>query len=292
MHNERVALACGIGAVLLWSSVATGFKLGLEVMAPVQLLCLGSLVSLTFFAVLLVSSGRTGALLKLPAAQLAKLAGLGLLNPAIYYLILFEAYDRLPAQIAQPLNYTWAITLAVLAVPILGQPLTQRTLAGIVVSYAGVGLLLTGGAAITGRALNVAGITLALLSTVVWSCYWLLSVRIGRDAITDLCVGFAVGTPVVAIVCALTTGLPTPSLAALGFGIWVGLIEMGISFLLWQTALRRTANAGRMGQLIFLSPFISLVLIDRVLGEAVQPTSVLALLLIVAGLVLTRHQPR
>jgi hypothetical protein len=33
---------------------------------------------------------------------------------------LFEAYDRLPAQVAQALNYTWALTLTLLAVPVLG----------------------------------------------------------------------------------------------------------------------------------------------------------------------------
>ena len=54
---------------------------------------------------------------------------LGLINPTAYYLILFAAYDRLPAHIAQPINYT-CITLALLAVPLLGQRLGKRTLAG------------------------------------------------------------------------------------------------------------------------------------------------------------------
>ena len=58
-----------------------------------------------------------------------------------YYLILFAAYDRLPAHIAQPINYTWAITLALLAVPLLGQRLSKRTLTGILISYLGVVLL-------------------------------------------------------------------------------------------------------------------------------------------------------
>ena len=67
--------------------------------------------------------------------------GLGLINPTAYYLILFAAYDRLPAHIAQPINYTWAITLALLAVPILGQRLTLRSLWGILTSYLGVVIL-------------------------------------------------------------------------------------------------------------------------------------------------------
>ena len=38
-------------------------------------------------------------------------AGLGLLNPVAYYLVLFKAYDLLPAQVAQPINYAWPIVL-------------------------------------------------------------------------------------------------------------------------------------------------------------------------------------
>lgn len=288
MTNERLALSCGIAAVLLWSTVATGFKLGLGIMSPAQLLAIGSIISMMFFLVVAVASGRLSALRALTGKRLAQLAGLGLLNPAIYYLILFEAYDRLPAQVAQPLNYTWAITLALLAVPILGQGLSRRTLLGIVVSYAGVVVLVTNGASITGLGLDYIGVTLALASTLIWSCYWLVSIRIGGDPIVNLCVGFLVGAPVVTIFCAATTGLPALTPQSIGYGAWVGLIEMGVTFLLWQTALARTANAGRMGQLIFLSPFVSLVLIDRVLGEAVQATSVAALALIVAGLVLAR----
>jgi drug/metabolite transporter (DMT)-like permease len=59
---------------------------------------------------------------------------------------------------------------------------------------------------------------------------------------------------------------------------------MGVTFLLWQRALKLTAHAARIGQLIFLSPFLSLVLIGEVLGETVHVTSWLGLGIIVLGL--------
>ena len=37
----------------------------------------------------------------------------GLINPCIYYLLLFQAYDRLLAQQALALNYTWPIVLVI-----------------------------------------------------------------------------------------------------------------------------------------------------------------------------------
>ena len=102
----------GIGAVLLWSTVATGFKLGLRELAPLELLWLGAVTSFVFFAAASLVTGRWPAIRALSGRDWLRLGALGLLNPFLYYLILFEAYARLPAQIAQPLNYTWAITLA------------------------------------------------------------------------------------------------------------------------------------------------------------------------------------
>ncbi|MEJ2090323.1 MAG: EamA family transporter, partial [Gammaproteobacteria bacterium] len=82
-------------------------------------------------------------------------------------------------------------------------------------------------------------------------------------------------------------GLPAPTVDTLIYGAWVGFVEMGITFLLWQRALKLSRHAARIGQLIFLSPFISLVLIGTVLGETIHVTSWIGLGIIVAGLLVT-----
>jgi drug/metabolite transporter (DMT)-like permease len=285
--DERAALLCALAAITLWSTVATGFKLGLRVLDPAPLLLLGSAISLLFFALVAVTTGRWRTLARLDRPTLLGCAGLGLLNPAGYYLVLFEAYDRLPAQIAQPLNYTWAITLALLAVPLLRQPLGTRALAGLLIAYAGVGVLV-GGA--PGGPIDGVGVALALGSTVIWALYWLATVRVTTDVVVLMTVSFATGTAAIAGVCAATTEWPVLTPATLGFGAWVGLVEMGVTFLLWRTALARTAHAARIAQLIFLSPFVSLLVIDRVLGENVRGTSIIGLALIVAGLIVTQRR--
>jgi drug/metabolite transporter (DMT)-like permease len=283
-HNEPVALACGLAAVLAWSTVATGFKLGLRELRPLELLWLGSAISCAFFVGVCVATRRMALLRTLPRRNVVQLAALGLLNPFLYYVVLFEAYDRLPAQIAQPVNYTWAITLALLAIPVLGQRLTVRTFVAILISYGGVLILVGRGG--DGAAVDMVGVALALGSTLIWASYWLALVRLNPDPVVAMTLGFAAGAVAIGIACAYVHGLPVLNPARLGYGAWVGLVEMGITFLLWQQALAKTAHAGRMGQLIFLAPFVSLVLIDRVLGEAVRPSAWLGLLVIVAGLLL------
>ncbi len=274
----------GLAATVCWSTVATGFKLGLRLVEPLQLLLLGTLISTLVFW----CAALPGARYRLPARSIGIAALAGAMNPCAYYVVLFEAYDRLPAQIAQPLNYTWAITLAVLAWPVLGQRLTPRTLSGILLSYAGVVILLTQGRLDTPPEVDWTGVALALGSTLIWASYWLMNARVSIDPIGLMAWSFTFGSLFVGALCLLGPGLPALSGEVAFYGLWVGLIEMGITFLIWQRALRSTQNAGRIGQLIFLAPFLSFVMIGTVLGETIHPTSLIGLAVIVAGLAVTR----
>ena len=272
--------------MLLWSTVATAFKLGLTQLTPAQLLFSACVVSTCVFGVALLINQKFSTQ-QLTKHTITEAILLGLLNPLLYYLILFEAYDRLPAQLAQPLNYTWAITLALLAVPVLGQKLSGRALLGIAVSYSGVVLLLVGGQQLGGLSWDITGVGLALLSTLVWAGYWLANTKTKTSGVLLLCLSFAFATPLVGVYCWLLDGWPPLNQHTLVYGTWVGVVEMGLAFLLWQRALRSTAHAGRISQLIFLSPFLSLVLIAQVLGEPIAASSIAGLAVIVAGLVLT-----
>lgn len=280
--DERRALLYGLCAVLAWSTVATGFKLGLAVLAVEQLLLLGTLVSwLVFLAAAAHKSGG----FRLHGHERWRVCALGSLNPLAYYLILFAAYERLPAHLAQPINYTWAITLALLAVPILGQRLSGRTLAGIVISYTGVVVLLvTSQPGEDGTSWDVVGVALALASTVFWAAYWLLNARMQSPPVAVMFWSFSFALPLVALACWLGPGWPAIGPDAVIYGAWVGLLEMGMTFLLWQRALSLTASVARIGQLIFISPFVSLVLIYFVLGETFGAGAVAGLAVIVLGL--------
>ena len=109
MTREQQATLYGLSAVLLWSTIATAFKLSLRHLSPIELLLFaGSFSTLLLGAILLVQ-GKLGQVFQCNRRELLLSTGLGLLNPFLYYLVLLEAYDLLPAQQAQPLNYTWAV---------------------------------------------------------------------------------------------------------------------------------------------------------------------------------------
>ena len=284
--SERQAVLFALLAVALWSTVATGFKLGLRTLEPLQLLFAGALVSTVFFWAVAGWLGR----LRLPAKAVGQAALFGLLNPFAYYVVLFAAYDRLPAQVAQPLNYTWSIAMALLAWPILGQRPTRPLLLGILLSYGGVLIVLRPWGMEASSTLDWAGVALALGSTLLWAGYWLVQARSAIDPIGLLAWSFPFGLMATAALCAVGPGWPPLSADTLVFGAWVGLVEMGVAFLLWRYALALTANAARIGQLIYLSPLLSLALIALVLGEAIHPASVIGLGVIIAGLAVANRQ--
>ena len=54
-------------------------------------------------------------------------------------------------------------------------------------------------------------------------------------------------------------------------------------------ALKLTSNTSRISNLIFLSPFLSLVFIAVILSEPIQPATIAGLVLIVGGLLAQQY---
>ncbi len=292
MHNERSALLFALSAVLLWSTVATAFKIALQFNSVLVLVTGASLTSLIVLSIALIFQKKLHKAFKINARQIKNHCLLGAINPVIYYLVLFAAYDRLPAQVAQPINYTWAIVLALLSVPLLGHRLARTDIFGLLLGYAGVTVISVAGRNVSGE-LDGLGLFLALLSTLLWAMFWILNTRQQQDPTISLFHNFLFATPVLIIICCLWPDTKVDTTAASLISIlYVGLFEMGITFFLWQQALHRTQNAARLGTLIFLSPIISLMLISLILKEPLQWQTFCGLGLIIGGVLITQRTTR
>jgi drug/metabolite transporter (DMT)-like permease len=287
LKKETLALSYGLAAVLLWSTVASAFKIGLSVTSVIFLLTGAAFFSLlVLMGVLLVRRELVGALFSLWQYRYISIK-LGMLNPVLYYLILFEAYDRLPAQIAQPINYTWAIVLGLLAVPFLGRKISRWDIAGMFIAYGGVFLLFMAGNNLPGG-IDSVGILLALISTLIWATYWLLNIKDKRPPILALFQNFFYALPVLIVISFFSQTPLDISYSVVASMAYVGLFEMGFTFILWQAALHTTEYTSRISSLIFLSPFVSLFIINQVLGEPLQALTFIGLGIIVVGLAVQR----
>ena len=287
--TDRRAVKLGLGAVMLWSTVATAFSLSLQYLTPLQLVTLATVISWCFFAIRLSATERRSALRV--TSYKARATGLlvGWLNPGLYYLVLFAAYDRLPAQEAMAINYSWGITLALLAAPLLRQRLSAGALLAACISYSGILVIATRGAPLSLDFAQPLGVGLALLSTVLWSLYWVINTRLSLDPEVNLFLNFSGALPLLlALLWWSSTPFPTLWQGWAG-GLYVGLFEMGLAFVLWMGAMKATTSTLRISSLIFLSPPLSLVLIWVITGEPVKAYTLVGLVLILFGLYLQRR---
>lgn len=288
MTSDKKALLFGLSAVLLWSTVATAFKLSLRHFSPIELLLYSGSFSTVLLGTILVYQGKLRLAFQCTRQEYLLSVFLGLLSPFLYYLILFKAYELLPAQQAQPLNYTWAITLSLLAVPLLKQKIGWQQWLALLVSYCGVVVISTEGRPFSLQFTDGYGVALALFSTIIWSLYWIYNTKDRRDPIVGLFVNFLFSFPFVLGYYLLTEDLRLPPIEGLLGAAYVGTFEMGACFVLWLMAMKLTDNTAKLSNLIFLSPFLSLVFIYFLVGEKILPATFVGLVLIVGGLLCQR----
>lgn len=196
----------------------------------------------------------------------------------------------LPAQEAQAINYTWALMLAFLSVPFLKQKLRLADIIAGIVCYFGVLIISTKGEPFSLNFSNLEGVLLALFSTVLWSLYWIFNTKSKIDPVVGLFCNFLFATPLVFLYLFLTQSIQVPNMTGVLGAVYVGLFEMGITFLFWLKAMQNATNTSKIANLIFISPFISLVFIYFILNEQIYISTLFGLLFIIIGLVIQQKK--
>lgn len=288
-------------SILCWSSVSTAFKLSLNYLTPLGLLFFSSFAAFVFLLLLnlIFPLPRTETKhISIPKNILLSLLH-GILNPFLYYLLLFEAYNRLRAQEAQVLNYTWAIVLSVMSAILYRNKMRGKDIVALLISFLGVVIIANRGNIFCFQFDDLLGTTLALASSLIWASYWLMNMRDKRSIQSRLLYNFMVGAGVTGLYvlisyCYNGSGLlfrddSSSMVKGILGAVYVGIFEMGLTFLLWNKALSSTKNTASIANLIFLTPFLSLVFIAILLREAIHPATLIGLILIIGSNLIQKH---
>lgn len=284
MPNQKKAYIFALLAVMCWSTVATAFKIALNNASFIQLLFFSSFVSMLVLFLILVLQKKLILLRQIDVKQILISLGLGILNPFLYYVILFKAYSILPAQEAMTLNYTWPVMLILLSIPILKQKLSLKSSLAVMLSFIGIIIISTKANLLNFKFSDFGGDMLALSSSVVWALYWLFNVKDRNDSVVKLFFNFLSGSILSFLLMFFTEGLHVQSAAIPAF-IYIGIFEMSLTFVFWLTALKYAESTDKVSQLIFLSPFISLFFIYLIVGEEIHFSTLVGLFFIVTGII-------
>ena len=291
MKGNASAIVYACIAVLSWSTVATAFKIALMHLTYFEMLLVASCTACFFFAMVLTVQKKWRLVVSLSADRWLYFAIIGFLNPVAYYLILFKAYDLLPAQVAQPINYLWPVLLLVLLSVFARQPIPGRKYIGMFISLAGVALISLGSNYAGKERLSVYGLLLAVISALCWAVYWMVNSRQKEktDSTVALFVSFLFGTAYMSVLTGWT-GAEAFTIEGILAGMYIGGFEIGIPFICFGLAIRRTSNPALINQLCYLAPFLSLFFISIILGEQIVFTTYIGLCLIVSGIIFNQFE--
>jgi drug/metabolite transporter (DMT)-like permease len=290
MTNQQKSYIFAGLTILCWATVSTAFKIALRYQDNFQLVLTAAFISTLIFGGVLIARGQWKNIFKLSSKEYLFSAILGFLNPFAYYLILFKAYSKLPAQVAQPLNMIWPIVIVLISIPLLKQKISIRSIAALFISFSGVFFISSQGGKGGYSPEEIPGVFLALGSSVIWAFFWILNVKDRRDEVLKLFLNFFFGLIFLLVLMPLINEkLPTLPEAWLT-GVYVGIFEMGMAYIFWMKALQLTGSTDKISNLVYISPFLSLFLIHYIAGEKIYYTTPIGLTLVVTGILLQKIQ--
>ena len=278
-------------AIFFWSTVPTAFKISLGELDILPMLTIAALTSTAVLLIVVLAGNKTDLIRKSTAKELLNSALLGFINPFLYYLILLKAYQLLPAQVAQPLNMIWPIILVFLSVPILRQKIERKSFIALFISFVGVYIISSQGKPFNPGHSDLTGVILATGSSIFWALYFILNVKDKRDEAVKLFLNFLFGSAYL-VVAMIITGNWQVEIGFKGVvaSVYVGIFEMGVTFLFWLKALQMATTTDKVSNLVYFAPFLSLVFVHFILHEPVYYTTPAGLLLIISGILIQNHK--
>jgi drug/metabolite transporter (DMT)-like permease len=239
---------------------------------------------------LLVLRWREGSI-RMAARQLAPVMGLGAIGFGVYQIFWSTALQSIPAGDSAFLIAATPVLTAIFATFAGSDTLTRRKLAGALVSFMGVGIVVAGGPGLR-LSTSIAGDLLTLGAAVCWAVYTSWGAPLlARHSPLRTTAWAMVGGSLVLIPVGLIQAAGN-DWTAVSAGAWTGLVYSGLiagalsSVLVFHGI--RLLGPTRITAFQFLVPFIAVLLGAAFLSEAVQPAQVAGGMVIIGGVAISR----
>lgn len=284
LKSKAVFLA--LLSILFWSTMGSAFKLTLQYTTPPMLLLTASVTSLIFLFVFNFYTTPDFSFKNIQTKYWIKSAIMGLFNPLLYYLVLFEAYSRIPAQEGVALNYIWPLVLVIFSVIFLKQKVSILSIIAILISFFGTLVIVSHGKIYEFSFSDPIGVILALGSALFWASFWIINMKDDRAAVPKMLLNFIFGSIYIVLYLLITKKFISIGWQGILGGVYIGIFEMGLTFVLWLMALQSTKNTSMISNLVFISPFLSLFLVSIFVGEKILISTWIGLAVIVSGILI------
>ncbi|MFP4647243.1 MAG: DMT family transporter [Candidatus Acetothermia bacterium] len=260
---------------VIWGATFPAAKYALEVLNPVTLTALRFAISSVLFLPVIFWSRKESRLLYQNDFWTVIL--LGLLGVTLFYIFQFLGLQYTTATNVSLLISLIPIFTSGLAARALKEPLGKLKVLGLVISFLGAGLVITGGQFnLSARGSDLIGAGFIMTNIICWSFYTVLGKKILQKYSSRTVTAHSVvwGT-ILVIPPALTWG-SLGELAKMGLSQWLSVLYLGVlgsflAYLLWYDGLKRI-QASSASTFIYLQPLVTIVVAYFWLGEEVTLT--------------------
>ncbi|MBI2321945.1 MAG: DMT family transporter [Chloroflexi bacterium] len=280
-----------LGATLLWGTQGPVAKV---LVTDATFMALAALRGAAAAALLLAIVGgqRGWKALALPRDDLLRVVGVGVVGLGICQIAWLYALVHIPVSVTVILTNTSPVYIALLAVLWLGEPLRRDMALGMLLSFAGVVLLVLRGGGPTG-VLDPGGVAAALLSGLGWAVFTVggrsLVARHEPTRVVALAavVGALCLVPLAALLAPWTALAGRPEVLA--GALYLGLVPVAIGYVLWYGALRRL-RAAQAAAFQYLVPVWTVAIAAVWLGEPLTAPLAGGMALVIAGVWLVQRR--
>jgi len=275
--------------MVLWAANFIVVKSAVAQLPPVGFTFLRfTLASLTLLVLLRWREGSVG----LPRRDLVAILGLGAVGFGAYQILWTTGLTTVPAGDSALLIATTPVLVALLSVVARSDVLTPVKLAGVVISFVGVVVVIGSGPGFT-LGNSIAGEAITLAAAVCWSAYTAFGAPFVRRhsplraTAWATVSGMLVLAPLAVVQLASMDRIPL-GLDVLGAVLYSGMLAAGVSNVIVLNGVK-VVGPTRTAALQFLVPALAVVLAFVFLREEIRPGQVLGGAIILGGVLITRR---
>ncbi|HEV2128683.1 MAG TPA: DMT family transporter [Thermomicrobiales bacterium] len=296
--REFVIVHLGLLTVaMLWGGNFAAIKHLLETLTPVDVVVIRSVGAGVFYGIFLAATGRL--IIPMTGPDARRMVFIGVLGIAIMSLAMAYGLNRLNAGLASLLVSSNPIFTAIISRILLGERLTSRKVAGIVVAFVGFLLVLQFGSAGGARLESdqIVGVLIVLLAPLSWAFYTVLSKPLlGRYQPKYVASYTTMAGGTIFVPFLLFDGSLHDRMGELDAIDWVtvlyvSLLAITVAYLLWYWGLR-VLTPSQTAVYTYLVPVFGVLASWILLGEIPAIFALVGGVVIVAGVILANTSGR
>lgn len=239
--TKGLATAIGCLAIILWS-IDTSINVFLSRLPVFQMLAMAWFICFLGYAFILTVKGKWSTL-----KQPWPVWVMGTLGVSGAHCAMIWSLRLCPPTQASVLSALWPIYVIVLSAKLLHENSKKWHLAGAIIGFIGVGIVLTHGQGLTGYHWQYSkGYALAILSGLLWTGYVLMSRKIPAMPSEMMGLFIGIGAPIALMLHFQTEDFVAPNYFEWPLLIIKGLMTLGVAYYCWDYGIKR-------GQFILLN---------------------------------------